>query len=101
MIVYKYEYLRDKVNYLECVLYVSTFIFAVPQDGKVAVKTNVQWMFGSVALFCTWLNLVMYLRRFASYGIIILMMKRISATLIKVGVKLFMEYSQEPGTKIR
>jgi hypothetical protein len=30
----------------------------------------------------------MYLRRFASYGIIVLMMRRISATLIKVSLKL-------------
>ena len=75
----------DKVNYLECILYLSTFIFAVPVDGKVAVKNSVQWKACSVALFCAWINLVMYLRRFASCGIIILMMKRISATLLKVG----------------
>ena len=74
----------DKVNYMECVLYVSTFIFAVPVDGKVAVKNSVQWKACSVALFCAWINLVMYLRRFASYGIIILMMRKISATLLKV-----------------
>ena len=74
----------DKVNYLECILYVSTFIFAVPKDGKIAIKDSAQWKACSIALFCAWLNLAMYFRRFASYGIIVLMMRRISATLIKV-----------------
>ena len=74
----------DKVNYLECVLYISTFIFAVPMGGKFAVKNSAQWKACSIALFCAWLNLVMYLRRFASYGIIVLMMRKISATLLKV-----------------
>ena len=74
----------DKVNYLECVLYVSTFIFAVPSNDSMSVKTSFQWMACSVALFCAWINLIMYLRRFASYGIIILMMRKISFTLIKV-----------------
>ena len=49
------------------------------------MKSDVQWKACSIALFCAWLNLVMYLRRFASYGIIVLMMRKISATLLKVG----------------
>ncbi|XP_046848681.1 transient receptor potential cation channel subfamily A member 1-like isoform X1 [Xenia sp. Carnegie-2017] len=84
LFVYKFNYLMDKVNYLECVLYVSTFIFAVPSNDSMSVKTSFQWMACSVALFCAWMNLIMYLRRFASYGIIILMMRKISFTLIKV-----------------
>ncbi|XP_046848108.1 transient receptor potential cation channel subfamily A member 1-like [Xenia sp. Carnegie-2017] len=84
LFVYKFNYFMDKVNYLECVLYVSTFIFAVPSNDSMSVKTSFQWMACSVALFCAWINLIMYLRRFASYGIIILMMRKISFTLIKV-----------------
>ncbi|XP_028413558.1 transient receptor potential cation channel subfamily A member 1-like [Dendronephthya gigantea] len=84
LLVYKFNYFMDKVNYLECILYISTFIFAVPNNGMIAIKSSSQWKSCSVALFCAWLNLVMYLRRFASYGIIILMMRKISATLLKV-----------------
>ncbi|XP_046848105.1 transient receptor potential cation channel subfamily A member 1-like [Xenia sp. Carnegie-2017] len=59
---YKFNYLMDKVNYLECVLYVSTFIFAVPSNDSMSVKTSFQWMACSVALFCAWINLIMYLK---------------------------------------
>ena len=74
----------DKVNYLECVLYVSTFIFAVPSNDSMSVKTSFQWKACSVALFCAWINLIMHLKKFASYGILILMMRKTSFTLIKV-----------------
>ncbi|XP_046848111.1 LOW QUALITY PROTEIN: transient receptor potential cation channel subfamily A member 1-like [Xenia sp. Carnegie-2017] len=78
------NYFLDDVNVLEWVLYVTTFIFAVPSNDNISVKTSFQWKACSIALFCVWINLVMYLRRFASYGIIILMMKKIFFTLIKV-----------------
>ena len=98
--VYKFNYFLDKVNYLECVLFISTFIFALPMEGKIAVKDSSQWKACSVALFCAWLNLVMYLRRFASYGIIVLMMRRISATLIKVSLKLVYTISTFSFSKV-
>jgi hypothetical protein len=42
----------------------------------------------------------MYLRRFASYGIIVLMMRRISATLIKVSLKLVYTISTFSFSKV-
>ena len=64
-------------------MYVCVFIFATPMDG-ISVKTSLQWQACSVALLFAWINLVLYLRRFASYGIYVLMMRKICVTLIKV-----------------
>ena len=64
-------------------MYVCAFIFATPIDG-ISVKTSLQWQACSVALLFAWINLVLYLRRFASYGIYVLMMRKICVTLIKV-----------------
>ncbi|XP_046842360.1 transient receptor potential cation channel subfamily A member 1-like [Xenia sp. Carnegie-2017] len=84
LVLNRESYLRDPVNYLEWTLFISTFIFTAPINDNISVKTSLQWKACSVALFCAWMNLIMYFRRFAYYGIVIQMMRKIFVTLIKV-----------------
>ncbi|XP_046848679.1 transient receptor potential cation channel subfamily A member 1-like isoform X2 [Xenia sp. Carnegie-2017] len=77
------NYLLDPVNLLQWILYAMTIIFAVPCHENIAAKTSSQWKACSIALFCAWINLAMYLRRFASYGIIIQMMWKILLSTMK------------------
>ena len=84
LICYKTRYFQGKTNYLECAMHVSVFIFVAKTDSNAAVKTSFQWQACSVGLFLAWFNLVLYLKRFASYGIYVVMMRRIFVTCIKV-----------------
>ena len=47
-------------------------------------KSNVQRQFGAVAIFLAWINFTYFLKRFQTYGIYIIMAKKIFLTFIKV-----------------
>ncbi|KAJ8032948.1 Transient receptor potential cation channel subfamily A member 1 [Holothuria leucospilota] len=76
------KYFFDAVNYSEWLLYVSTMIFGLP--FILSQSWHIQWSFGALAVFTAWYNLMLYLRRFDSVGIYIVMFIEIFKTLVHV-----------------
>ncbi|XP_071835812.1 transient receptor potential cation channel subfamily A member 1-like isoform X3 [Apostichopus japonicus] len=77
------RYFLEAVNYSEWVLYSSTLAFALPfllPEGLL----RLEWSFGAIAVFSAWYNLMLYLRRFDSVGIYIVMFMEIFKTLLHV-----------------
>ena len=61
------------------VMYICVFIF-LPYDKK----NNMQLQAGAIAIFLGWINFTWFLKRFPTYGIYIIMTKKIFVTFIKV-----------------
>ena len=60
-------------------MYICVFIF-LPYDKK----SNMQLQAGAIAIFLGWINFTWFLKRFPTYGIYIIMTKKIFFTFIKV-----------------
>ncbi|XP_020624729.1 transient receptor potential cation channel subfamily A member 1-like [Orbicella faveolata] len=81
------KYLRSLTNYLEWAAYGMTLFYVVPPcDCKLGFKQE----FGAVALFIAWMNLILFLRRFSSYGQYIIMLTTMFGTLFKVLLLFFL-----------
>eukprot|EP00730_Choanoeca_flexa_P006098 TRINITY_DN12084_c3_g3_i1.p1 TRINITY_DN12084_c3_g3~~TRINITY_DN12084_c3_g3_i1.p1 ORF type:complete len:1119 (+),score=369.58 TRINITY_DN12084_c3_g3_i1:159-3515(+) len=77
-------------NFLDLGAYLSTIImvgyaFTNSDDGSVvADRWDHAWYAGAIAVFLAWMNLLIYVRRFGSVGIYVLMMTYTLATASKV-----------------
>lgn len=81
------KYLRSLSNYFEWVGYGFALFYIVPPcDCKLGFRQEI----GAMALFFGWMNLILFLRRFSSYGQYIIMLTTMFATLFKVLLLFFM-----------
>ena len=66
------QYLRDPVNLLEWATFTLSllFVFPVTDSGE---KSRYQWECGAYAVFLAWCQLLFFVRRFAVWGIYVLM----------------------------
>ena len=71
-------YIKQRTNHLELALYISTLIFFVPIWKK---KTDVQWQAGAIGIFLAWIRFIWF-----TFGIYIIMVKRVFLTVLKVSV---------------
>ena len=55
-----YRYWSDITNIFEWALYILAFFFALPLENP---PSREQWIVGSVALFLTWANLIIFMDR--------------------------------------
>lgn len=76
-------YIKQRTNHLELALYISTLIFFVPIWKK---KTDVQWQAGAIGIFLAWIRFIWFMKIFATFGIYIIMVKRVFLTVLKVSV---------------
>ncbi|KAL9951616.1 hypothetical protein ACROYT_G044315 [Oculina patagonica] len=81
------KYLRSLSNYLDWAGFgMALFYILPPCDCKLGFKQEI----GALALFFAWMNLILFLRRFSSYGQYIIMLTTMFATLFKVLLLFFM-----------
>ena len=55
-------YLKDWTNYLDILLYISSFFFIFPATNYCACLNKWQWQIGCVAVFLAWIDLLTFLR---------------------------------------
>ena len=67
------SYFLDWVNYLEWVLFVSSIIFAFIFPSPCFCLPNWQWQIGAIAVFLSWIDLIIFFRKFPITGIYIVM----------------------------
>ncbi|XP_060058243.1 transient receptor potential cation channel subfamily A member 1 [Erinaceus europaeus] len=77
----KRNYFSDINNAVEWVIYTTSIVFVLPLFT--GIPGHVQWQCGAIAIFCYWMNFLLYLRRFENCGIFIVMLDVIMKTLLR------------------
>ncbi|EDV27630.1 uncharacterized protein TRIADDRAFT_53526 [Trichoplax adhaerens] len=70
---------------MEIFMYISTLILITP-PGR--VPNDWQWLFGSFALFLSWINLLLFMERISALGIYVIMLKSVLLTFLRILVVL-------------
>ncbi|XP_063155461.1 transient receptor potential cation channel subfamily A member 1 [Candoia aspera] len=78
----KLKYLLDYSNLLDWTIYTTSIIFVSSLFVKLPV--HLQWDCGAIAILLSWTNFLLYLQRFESYGIYVVMFWEILRTLIRI-----------------
>ncbi|XP_077977548.1 transient receptor potential cation channel subfamily A member 1-like [Glandiceps talaboti] len=77
-----YRYLMEISNWVDWGLYISALYFIFPPGHRPCVP---QWASGAVALFLSWLNFILYLRRINMFGLYVVMFFKVLKSFLKVG----------------
>ena len=75
----KLQYFCTVSTYLELIMYLCVFTFLANDE-----KSNRQLQAGAIAIFLGWINFTWFLKRFPTYGIYIIMAKKVFVTFLKV-----------------
>ncbi|XP_012565640.2 transient receptor potential cation channel subfamily A member 1 isoform X1 [Hydra vulgaris] len=78
----KKEYFKDFNNYLELILYTSTFIYMLSFINYVTM--NIKWTAGVFSILFAWTNLLLYLKRDTFFGVYVVMIIEVLKSLINV-----------------
>ncbi|XP_071493970.1 transient receptor potential cation channel subfamily A member 1-like [Diadema antillarum] len=88
------SYLKHAENWLELFLYIAAILFALPfsrvqyiKDGF--IKKSWQWECGSLAVFLSWINLLLFIRD-TKLGIYVIMFLDIIKTFLRFCIILFL-----------
>ncbi|KAM8966317.1 transient receptor potential cation channel subfamily A member 1 isoform 2-T2 [Pelodytes ibericus] len=87
----KLMYLLDSSNIIDWAIHISSIVFVsslCQSKSEFSIGTW-QWQFGATAVFTSWVNFLIYLQRFESYGIYIVMFWEILRTLLRIVVLFF------------
>ncbi|XP_067888757.1 transient receptor potential cation channel subfamily A member 1b [Heterodontus francisci] len=76
------QYLLDSTNLLDCLMYVASILFVIPWMFN--VLHQIQWQFGTISAYVTWVNFLLYLQRFDICGIYVVMFGEILNTLFHI-----------------
>ncbi|XP_065839881.1 transient receptor potential cation channel subfamily A member 1-like isoform X2 [Oscarella lobularis] len=82
-------YFLEFTNILEWALYSMAIVFMNPggvifrKDSENCCPSSV-WVVGAIAIFLAWMNMVLFWRRFAQFGLYVVMISTMVITLIKV-----------------
>ncbi|XP_006860133.1 PREDICTED: transient receptor potential cation channel subfamily A member 1 [Chrysochloris asiatica] len=77
----KMNYFGDYSNGAEWIIYTTSIIFVLPLF--ISIPAYVQWQCGAISIFFYWMNFLLYLQRFESCGIFIVMLQVIMKTLLR------------------
>lgn len=88
----KFKYLLKIDNWMEWFLYMTSLVYMFQYSGKLDTDPNSekdQYSYSlkavaATAIFIAWVIFVLYLRRFSTFGIYIIMMTNIIKTLVKI-----------------
>ncbi|KAK3728572.1 hypothetical protein QZH41_011655 [Actinostola sp. cb2023] len=82
----KLKYLFKADNWMEWFLYMSSLVYMTQyyHQGNYAFVSETTRPLAATAIFVAWVIFVLYLRRFSTFGIYIIMMTNIIKTLIKI-----------------
>ncbi|XP_053322889.1 transient receptor potential cation channel subfamily A member 1 [Spea bombifrons] len=85
----KLKYLMDSSNIIDWAIYISSIIFVSSLWRPTLTMGHWEWQFGSMAVFASWVNFLIYLQRFENCGIYIVMFWEILRTLLRIVVLFF------------
>lgn len=95
MVTIRLEYFFDLENYVEIILYISSILFTLPflldqhHCGN-TVPANykeidqIKWQAGAVCIFLAWSNLLLHLKRFPFFGLVVVMFIEVLRTIVSV-----------------
>ncbi|XP_078542291.1 transient receptor potential cation channel subfamily A member 1 [Lissotriton helveticus] len=83
------KYLMDATNLVDWTIHVTSIIFVSTFWKKSISIGHWQWQCGAMAVFASWVNFLLYLQRFESFGIYIVMFWEILRTLLRIVVLFF------------
>lgn len=64
----KIYYVLDWVNWIEVLLFIFAIIFVFVYFTECFCPTNWQWQLGCIAVFLTWINLIIFIRKIPLTG---------------------------------
>ncbi|KAM5158043.1 transient receptor potential cation channel subfamily A member 1 isoform 2-T2 [Mantella aurantiaca] len=85
----KLGYLMDGSNLIDWTIHISSIMFVSSICTKPLFVAFWQWQAGAIAVFLSWVNFLIYLQRFETCGIYIVMFWEILRTLIRIVVIFF------------
>lgn len=86
MITLQFEYFKDLVNWTELILYLFTIIFAWTFNTQCWCPLQWQWQFGAVAVFLSWIILIIFFQKLHLTGVYVLMFTSILLTFLKLTI---------------
>ena len=86
MITLQFEYFKDLVNWTELILYLFTIIFAWTFNTQCWCPLQWQWQFGAVAVFLSWIILIIFFQKLHLTGVYVLMFTSILLTFFKLTI---------------
>lgn len=75
---------KDVVNVIEWVLNIAAIMTSLAVLCPTMCTTGTAHIIAAVAVFCAWFNYLLYLQRFNSFGIYVVMFLEILSTLLRV-----------------
>ncbi|XP_070579659.1 transient receptor potential cation channel subfamily A member 1-like [Ptychodera flava] len=78
-----YRYFMEISNWVDWGLYISALYFILPPGKRPCTG---QWASGAIALFLSWLNLILYFRRTSLFGLYVVMFFKVLKSFLKVGL---------------
>jgi len=90
MITLQLEYFKDIVNWTELILYTFTIIFAWTFNTQCWCPLPWQWQIGAVAVFLSWMALILFFRKLHLTGVYVLMFSTILFTFLKLTIFAFL-----------
>ena len=78
------RYLSDWVNWMEIALYILSIIFVWVFHVGCLCPLTWQWQIGVVAVFLSWIDLIVFISKFPLTGIYVLIFVKILYTFLKV-----------------
>ena len=93
-VLLKLGFFRQWSHVVDLSLYISTLLFLLPYvawSSDLYAEPTTQWSAGTVALFFTYLNEILYIRRLRTAGIYVTMYFNVLTTFLKV-ISIFMVF---------
>uniref|UniRef100_A0A1X7V085 Ion transport domain-containing protein n=1 Tax=Amphimedon queenslandica TaxID=400682 RepID=A0A1X7V085_AMPQE len=81
---YRIQYLFDWVNYLELLLFVFAILFVFIYTEDCYCPHKWQWELGAIAVFLSWIDLVIFIRKLPVTGIYVVMFMNIFYIFLKL-----------------
>lgn len=81
-----WEYWLDPTNYLEIFLYISSMVFVAVFKNMCTCPSRWQWQIGTLAVFLSWVDLLLFLNTLPGIGIYVGMMIKIVERFLKVSI---------------
>ncbi|XP_056378121.1 transient receptor potential cation channel subfamily A member 1 isoform X2 [Hyla sarda] len=80
----KFKYLTDSSNIIDWAIHISSILFASAVCTNPLYVSSWKWQCAACAVFTSWVNFLIYLQRFESCGIYIVMFWEILRTLVRI-----------------
>ena len=86
LVLFRREYLTSFTNYIEVPLFMLTIVFASVCSNECYGSHSWQWQTGVIAVFLSWIVLILSIRKLPVIGIYVVMFLRICYNFMKVFV---------------